>query len=107
MFWTVNDGKVVDPRDIEETPDMFDEGHPKAPETQGPQFFQVERQDQVRPCYLCARPSIEWANFGRYAMFLHQHCWWVMGGGWERDRDAKQAAERSKDLSRRGTQSSR
>ncbi len=83
MFWTVNDGQVVDPRDIEETPDMFAPAAPPEPAKKYPTFYAVETQQEAKPCYLCSKLSAQFAQYGRYELPLHEYCWWVFGGGYE------------------------
>lgn len=102
MFFTVNDGKVVDPRDLEATPDMFALGlAPIKLEQVAPTFGSVDRQDQARSCYICGRTCPEVATFPRkgemfgtdesYRMFLHQWCWYYQGGGWEQEKLSRSA----------------
>jgi hypothetical protein len=103
MFFTVNDGKVVDPRDLEATPDMFAGPAPVKLEKElaVPTFGAVDRQDQARSCYICGRSCPEIATFPRkgemfgtdesYVMFLHRWCWWYSGGGMEQEKLSRSA----------------
>jgi hypothetical protein len=63
---------AADPRDQEQTPDAT----PKYPG-----FFQVQTQAEAGTCYICGRPSLEFAGYERYNLFLHGYCWLSLGGG--------------------------
>lgn len=69
----------VDPRDSEETPDMFAAVDPL------PVFEHVAVQGEESPCYICGRLSTEFAQWpgGDFSMFLHFDCWRSYGGGRE------------------------
>ena len=99
MFWTMVDGKMVDPRDIEETPDMRETTDPMGAPIKlqdGVTFSAVERQTDARRCYICGQACPEIAEYTstdpktgvakRYSMFLHRWCWYYHGGGYEAEK---------------------
>jgi hypothetical protein len=73
----------VDPRDTEETPDMYGPAESKQaavpePVVQEPQFGVVPKEN-ARACYLCGYASVEFAKYPKYGLYMHWGCWSVYG----------------------------